>query len=64
MPQENVYTEKRFRLFVVGIIFAPKVGIKIEKRFVKMAKNSFYNTLFFNNLQHIYNILIYLLFQL
>lgn len=50
MPQENVYTEKRFRLFVVGIIFAPKVGIKIEKRFVKMAKNSFYNTLFLNDL--------------
>lgn len=41
MPQENVYTEKRFRLFVVGVISASKVGIKIEKKFVKTEKKYF-----------------------
>lgn len=46
--------------FVVGVISASKVGIKIEKKFVKTEKKILYNRLIFNRLCFIYGILIHL----
>lgn len=46
--------------FVVGVISASKVGIKIEKKFVKTEKKILYNRLIFNRSCFIYSILIHL----